>query len=157
MSQSLVALLWSYLDEALELDRDDPRREWSSNTVWYGVPPGPIDRAEVCAALREVARQLRVRFRNAGSPVTFYAWYDEQAGQLRCSFASVDRNNLPFGGSYRAVDGPEPVIDLLVANPHPGLLRWDELRPTEDSTTADPPMPPFPVFAVSIGSAADGV
>jgi hypothetical protein len=83
MSESSAALVRSYLDEPLRLDPSDTRAETSMNTVWFGVPSQPVDSVAVAAALTDIGRQLRTRFGAAPGPVTFHAWYDQQAGQLR--------------------------------------------------------------------------
>ncbi|MEV0128235.1 hypothetical protein AB0H83_07165 [Dactylosporangium sp. NPDC050688] len=149
MSASLAVLVWSFLDEPLRLDPADLGRERSTNSVWFNISDEPVDAPAVAAALDGVGRELRARFAGASGPVTFYAWYDEQAGQLRCTMRSVDPGALPFVGRYVAVDRPDPVVALLAAAEHPGLVPWGRLTgTTADAADADPE--PFPVFAVTI-------
>ncbi|GIG03004.1 hypothetical protein Cci01nite_80970 [Catellatospora citrea] len=53
-------------------------------------------------ALRFVEQELRRRLADQPNTGTFYAWYDEQAGQLRCSLTSAAPSRLPFGGALRS-------------------------------------------------------
>jgi hypothetical protein len=151
VSETFVALLRSYLDEPLHLGPDNPGPDESGNTVWFSVPSTPIDQQAVETALIDVGRQLRARFRDARPPATFYAWYDQQAGQLRFALGSVSSDALPFGGRHHVVHEPGPVVALLVADEHPGVVLWDELSPADPELGAAEP-PPFPVFAVPIAA-----
>ncbi len=64
--------------------------------------------------------------RDAGvSPATFYAWCDEQAGQLRFSIAPCTSDNLPFGARVVLVPDPGPIVELAVAASD--LIPWEEL------------------------------
>ncbi|MEV4508694.1 hypothetical protein AB0K00_07010 [Dactylosporangium sp. NPDC049525] len=152
MSESLAALVRSFLDEPLRLDAGDPVTERHTNTVGFGIRDEPVDPLAVAAALEEVGRQLRVRFGDAPGPVTFYAWYDEQAGQLRCTMRSVAPAALSFGAPHLVVERAEPVVALVAADEHPGVVPWEDLTETSPRVAADPdPQPaPFPVFAVTI-------
>ncbi|GAA3242435.1 hypothetical protein ACFO1B_30400 [Dactylosporangium siamense] len=148
MSEALAALVRSFLDEPLRLTPDDPAAEWHANTVWFGVPDEPVDPAAVAAALEEVGRRLRVRFGAGPGPVTFYAWHDGQAGQLRCALRSVPPDELPFGGRHVVLERPDAVVALIAADRHPGVVLWEELSPATAEPAPEPP--PFPVFAVPI-------
>jgi hypothetical protein len=151
VSEAFAALVWSYLEEPLRLDAGDPVAERHENTVFFEVPDGPLDPAVIVAALDGVAGQVRARFATASAPVTFYAWYDEQAGQLRCSLRSVATDALPFGGRHRVVERPDPVVALIVADEHPGVVPWSELSDDQDGVAAGAAPGPFPVFAVALG------
>lgn len=95
----LATLVRSYLDDdEVMLLPDDPDREHRLNTWGYSIPDGRLDVAAVVAALQFVHRELRQR---ATGSATFYAWYDEQAGQLRCSLTSAPADRLPFRAPYR--------------------------------------------------------
>lgn len=94
----LAELVLSYLDDhEVELRPDDTVREARVNTWAYGLPVGGFDVSAVAAALELVARRLSERLN--GRRGTFYCWYDEQAGQLRCSLTSRLADQLPFGGA----------------------------------------------------------
>ncbi|WP_327009480.1 hypothetical protein OHA72_20900 [Dactylosporangium sp. NBC_01737] len=154
MSDSLAALVRSFPDEPLRLAPGDPAAEWSANTRWFGIPDGAVDAPAVTVALDEAGRRLRVRFGDAPGPVTFYAWYDEQAGQLRCALRSVAPDALPFGARHVVVERPDPVVALIVADRHPGVVPWEELSESSPPAAAgsSPPPRPFPVFAITIAA-----
>jgi hypothetical protein len=67
----------------------------------------------------------------ASASGTFYARYDEQAGQLRCSLTSASPDRLPFRAPYRSTFDAAEVVALAAADPSPGLLRWTELETVE--------------------------
>lgn len=127
-----------------------------------GFLPERLDVAEVGRALQDVVHRLSQRLAGEAGPLTFYAWYDEQAGHLRCSLARVPTTDLPFGGPYRPVDEPEQVLARMAADQHPGFIPWSDLQEvpltSEGSTTGDPaadaPGPGtdywFPVYAASV-------
>jgi hypothetical protein len=82
----LAAMVLSYLDDReIELRPDDPKAEHRANTWRCGLP-ARFDVSAVASTLGHVVRQLSER--QYGRPGTFYCWYDEQAGQPRCSLAS---------------------------------------------------------------------
>ncbi|WP_144022986.1 hypothetical protein [Asanoa hainanensis] len=137
-------MIRSYLDEWTVLDPANPERESPANTVWFGIPPGPVDADLVSQALVDVGAGLRARHGGDDGTATFYAWYDEQAGQLRCSMRSTGPDALPFGGRFEVVLDPSPVVALIAADPHPGVVAWSDLEPATAGDTA--PEHVFPVF-----------
>ncbi|NYF56067.1 hypothetical protein [Micromonospora purpureochromogenes] len=145
----LAALVRSYLDDdEVMLLPDDPDRECRVNKWCYGVPDAAIDVPAVVAALHLVHRELGRRW---ASPGTFYAWYDEQAGQLRCSLTSAPADRLPFAAPYRSTTDATEVVALVAADPNPGFVPWSELA-TVDSATASltVELPPFPVWVAPL-------
>lgn len=140
--ESLAELVRSYLNDAdVELRPDDPAAEARLNTSCFSVATAQIDVAEVLTALVDVATGIRKRLSGHPGPATFYAWYDEQAGQLRCSLASAPPERLPFGATYRAgagTDAAEEVLRRAVRDPRPGVVLWDELTPATFDEAADP-------------------
>lgn len=144
MSADLAGLIRSYLDERTVVDPANLERETRANTVWFGIPSGPVDPSLVSQALVEVGDGLRALHGDGEGPATFYAWYDEQAGQLRCSMCSARPNALPFGGRFHAVLDPSPVVALLAADPNPGVVPWSDLEPANDVGAALEYV--FPVF-----------
>ncbi|TVU64864.1 hypothetical protein FQP90_07380 [Paenarthrobacter nitroguajacolicus] len=104
MIETLAAQIASYLDDPdIMLLPDHPEKEVRANTWAYSVAPLPRSSAvDLAAALDEVVNGLRNRFKAAPHSGTFYAWYDEPAGQLRCSLTSQSR--LPFGGRIRTTN-----------------------------------------------------
>jgi hypothetical protein len=151
----LAALVRSYLDDnEVTLLPEDPERETRLNTWGYGVPDGPVDVAAVVEALQLVHRELGQRWATTAAAGTFYAWYDEQAGQLRCSLASAPSHRLPFGAPYRSTVDAAEVVALVAADPSPGLVPWAELAdvdPAAASATAEEQLPPpFPVWVAPL-------
>jgi hypothetical protein len=140
----LAVMVLSYLDDLeIELRPDDPIVEHCANTWHYGLPAG-FDVGIVVATLGHVVRQLSERHHDR--PGTFYCWYDEQAGQLRCSLTSKPPDQLPFGGRYRSTDDVREVLRLAVADPHPGIIPLDELAEIQDPAENFQETPaPFPL------------
>ncbi|SCE74362.1 hypothetical protein GA0074696_0577 [Micromonospora purpureochromogenes] len=145
----LAALVRSYLDDdEVMLLADDPDRECRVNTWCYGVPDAAIDVPAVVAALHLVHRELG---RRRASPGTFYAWYDEPAGQLRCSLTSAPADRLPFAAPYRSTTDAAEVVALVAADPNPGFVPCSELatvEPAVASVIAEPP--PMPVWVAPL-------
>ena len=155
MSARLAELLLEYLEEPLVLGPSDASRESSENTVWFQVPEGSQDQTALASTLVAIGEALRARFRGARPPATFYAWYDEQAGQLRCALRSVGTDDLPFRAAYEVVVDPAPVVASLVSDAHAGFVPWDELTAATGEgdghfEAAHGPKPRFPVFVVPI-------
>jgi hypothetical protein len=65
---------------------------------------------------------------------TVYAWYDEQAGQLRCALTSAPPDRLPFRARYYVTTNAAEVVRLAAADPRPGLVVSDQLAAVEDSS-----------------------
>ncbi|BCJ39029.1 hypothetical protein Athai_65320 [Actinocatenispora thailandica] len=147
---SLAALVLSYLDdEDVALTPGDPAAETRTNTWGYAVPPEQIDVPAVGSALSQVASELGGRLSRRGEVGTCYAWYDEQAGQVRCSLSSAPPDRLAFGGRYRLVARATDVVALAAADQTPGLVAWAALA---DSNADEPAVrvPPFPVWAAAL-------
>jgi hypothetical protein len=148
--ESLVDLVLSYLDDDdVALTPGDPAVEARTNTWGYSLPAGPVDVLAAGAALERVANVLRARLSECGESGTFYSWYDEQAGQLRCSLSSASPGRLPFGARYHVVARATDVVVLAAADPRPGFVAWADLAEPEAEETAHP-VPPFPVWAVAL-------
>ncbi|MFB9331551.1 hypothetical protein [Actinoplanes octamycinicus] len=148
-SDPLAVMVLSYLDDPeIDLHADNPEVERRLNTWHYSLPIG-FDLAAVAAALQHVVRQLSKR--HSGRPGTFYCWYDEQAGQLRCSLTSKTVDELPFGGRYRPTPDVTDVLGLAASDAQPGTIPWDELTEVEDSAESSQRTPdPFPVWAAAL-------
>jgi hypothetical protein len=151
VENELAAMVLSYLDDPeVTLVPDDPGREHLLNTWRYGVPAGGVVVDAVVTALVAVGDELRRRFASGVGPAVFYAWYDEQAGQLRCSLTSRPTTALPFGSRYRLTDDPRAVVTLASANPSPGLVPWTELTDAFGDESEEAPRESFPVWAVAV-------
>ncbi|MEZ7126374.1 hypothetical protein ACBR40_13690 [Nonomuraea sp. AD125B] len=153
MSNGLAQFVLSFADEELILDRGNVNAEARANMVAFGFVPQGFDVRPAERALVTLGERLRARFVDVVGPVTFYAWYDEQAGQLRCSIVAAEPDDLPFGGRYRAVDDPAPVLALMAADVQPGVVLWADLRevPAEDVAGPDEQVEySFPVFVVKV-------
>jgi hypothetical protein len=153
VSESLARLVLSFVDEELVLDRGNVNVEARGNLMAFGFAPEGFDAGPVEQALVAVGERLGARFADVAGPVTFYAWYDEQAGQLRCSAASVEPGDLPFRGRFRPVDSPVPVLALMAADALPGVVPWTDLREVSAEEDAGPDEQVehvFPVFAVKL-------
>ncbi|MGV9779257.1 hypothetical protein [Streptosporangium sp. NPDC003464] len=153
MSDDLAQLVRSFASEELILNREDVNAEARGNLMMFGFDPDAFNASFVEQALVAAGEQLSDRFADASGPVTFYAWYDEQAGQSRCSMASVEPDDLPFRGRFRSVDSPAPVLDLMAADAQPGVVSRADLRDdlVEEAAALEKQVEPgFPVFAVKL-------
>lgn len=89
------------------------------------------DPRDVVDLLNEAADTWLARARSAGiGPATFYAWYDEQAGQLRLSLVPGEADALPFTGSIELVASPHDVVTAALSTWNPGMIPWVELTET---------------------------
>lgn len=61
-------------------------------------------------------------------PVTFYAWHDEMAGQLRFSTACCTRDTLPFGAQVTLVETPSEMVAAFLRSPYRDGISWNELE-----------------------------
>lgn len=128
MIETLAAQVVTYLDDPdIVLLPDHPEKEVRANTWAYSAATSPrSSAADLAAALDEVVKGLRGRFKTAPNRGTFYAWYDEQAGQLRCSLTS--QSQLPFRGTIRTTTDSALVIDRMLSDQSPGFISFDRLR-----------------------------
>jgi hypothetical protein len=62
------------------------------------------------------------------APVTFYAWHDEMAGQLRFSTARCTSDSLPFSAAIQLVDHPAEIVRCFLSSPYRDGLPWATLR-----------------------------
>ncbi|MFI7597587.1 hypothetical protein [Actinoplanes sp. NPDC049681] len=159
-SESLAGMIRSYLDDdEVALLPNDIDAEVRRNTWRYSVAADSIVVADAVAALQHVATELRQRFADHAGTATFYAWYDEQAGQVRCSLRSRAPEDLPFGAAYRTTEDAADVVRLAATDSHPGHIPWSDLSDTTDppDDSAAQAVEPFPVWcAVVTGGSTNG-
>ncbi|MBB5801322.1 hypothetical protein F4560_001090 [Saccharothrix ecbatanensis] len=95
---------------------------------------GSLSAHEVVAAFEECASILRERVRSLGydGQVTFYVWHDQQAGQLRCSTASLPGDELPFRSRVELDVPLAAIAEEFLDDARPGQGPWDDLRPASD-------------------------
>ncbi|MCL7424873.1 hypothetical protein [Streptomyces sp. YS415] len=156
----LLTYIAEIADEPLILDPADPDVECETNTWWLGAEPDgrrSLSVAEVVGAFERTAERIRLRIREMDfrGEATFYVWHDVQAGQLRCSTASVAAGELPFGGAYAPSDDLESLIQGFLSDQEPGLVLWEALETVEDHSQPTAPEPdavPFPVWVRSVGT-----
>ncbi|MGV9454507.1 hypothetical protein [Streptomyces sp. NPDC003635] len=146
-------------DEPLVLEPADRRAESVTNTWWLDATDEDrrtLSVPEVVAAFERTAEVIRRRIRELGctGAATFYVWHDKQAGQLRCSTASVAEDELPFSAAYLPSGDLGPLVEGFLNDTEPGLVPWSDL---EDGHGGDEPeTPPFPVWVRNVGREGEG-
>ncbi|MFD8633266.1 MULTISPECIES: hypothetical protein [unclassified Streptomyces] len=153
----LLTWIAEIADGPLVLDPADRRSEWEANTWWLGAEGEDrrsLSVSEVVRAFERVAEAIRLRLLDRGfaGSATFYVWHDEQAGQLRCSTASVAAHELPFGGAYVPVAGLAGVVEAFLSDEERGVVAWADLE--EGEAPAEPEFDPFPVWVRDVGAAS---
>jgi hypothetical protein len=86
------------------------------------------DLLEFVTLLHSTIRQQLVTSNLRGA-VTFYMWFDEQAGQLRFNVISGHIEKLPFGCIVQKVSDPTSIIHACLSSPYLHGIPEDE---TED-------------------------
>ncbi|WP_328850986.1 hypothetical protein OG994_23405 [Micromonospora globbae] len=152
---SLTEMVRSYLDDSeVTLLPADPATEVRRNTWSYSVSPTSVDVPQVVAALNFVADELRQRLAGHTGSGTFYAWYDAQAGQLRCSLSSQPAESLPFGAPYLATTDAAKVVRMAAGDRHRGVVLWGNLADVDERADPDAPddelAAPFPVWCAEV-------
>ncbi|MFB7383447.1 hypothetical protein ACFC6U_40360 [Kitasatospora purpeofusca] len=97
-----------------------------------------VDPLELAAALVET---VRAWVRDAasdgtGRPGTVYLWHDDQAAQLRMSFVSGGRDDIPFRAPLVFLDRPHDIVEDFLARAYRG------------------PDDPVKIFALGVGDGA---
>jgi hypothetical protein len=134
-------VLLSWLDELREdgLQLSAETGSGANENLWCVSLPSPnqFDVDELVAFLRSavvIRRELAIS--QAFRPVTFYAWHDEMAGQLRFSTARCASSALPFGAKVRLVPEPRSIVVEAFQSPYRDGIPWEELHevPFEETT-----------------------
>ena len=155
----LLTWIAEVADEALVLEPADRQAELRTNTWWLDATDEDrrtLSVSEVAAAFERTADGIRRRIHELGhaGPATFYVWHDQQAGQLRCSTASVTEDALPFSGAYVPSDELGPVIEGFLKDPDPGVVAWSDLE--DDHGGAEAETPAIPVWVREVGGEPKG-
>lgn len=153
----LLTWIAEVADEALRLEPGDWRVEWETNTWWLGAADEDrqaLTVPEVVAAFERTAEGIRLRVRAMGfaGAATFYVWHDEQAGQLRCSTASVAADQLPFGGAYVPSDDLGLIVEGFLSDGEPGAVAWEDLEDEQSGAVSEAEATPFPVWVRNVGA-----
>jgi hypothetical protein len=111
---SLLQWIAEVADDDLVLDPAKPENE-RQNT--WGFSCSEEERAglavsDVVAAFEACTTVLHDTL-PIDIPAVFYVWYDQQAGQLRCSTTSLPADQLPFGARVRETSLAKIVEDFL--------------------------------------------
>ena len=129
----MPALLQSWLDE-LQTDglhlAAAPAAGANQNLWCISIPSDePITKGDLLDFLRS-ARAIRSAQAIAQPvrPVTFYAWHDEFAGQLRFSTACCTPHTLPFGANLTLVDDPSEIVASFFRSPYRNGIPLHELQ-----------------------------
>ncbi|MCX4683068.1 hypothetical protein OG401_01880 [Kitasatospora purpeofusca] len=91
------------------------------NIEYFPAPPhggtGGVDPLELATALTEAVRAWLgdAASDGTGRPGTVYVWHDDQAAQLRMSFVSGGRDDIPFGVPLVFLDRPHDIVDDFLA------------------------------------------
>ena len=125
---------------------DDLAREIANNMWLIGLSAeesGTLT-AEILRTFLErviANRQQQLDRANADHGMILYAWYDEQARQLRFNLISDYNDRLPFGCQLHVVDTPDAIIArCLECQQHGAILvpDWCE-DAAEPSSSSDEP------------------
>jgi hypothetical protein len=134
-----------YLDESLAALSSEPLG-WSDDydggvenmwTITLGKASGATPE-EVIAYVRRARDIRRDQLVEAdGSPVSFYLWSDDLAGELRFSVCRRTPDNLPFGCTVDLVADPEVIVRAYLESPYRDGIPWSELTPVDDGEELD--------------------
>lgn len=124
---------WLREAESTDLVAEDDRNAQGIGNMLVFTQVATFARGQVAATLVAIADVYGSKATAAGMRGIFYAWVDEMAGQLRCSFCRVERaGDLPFGCLVREVADVAPFAERAVV----------ALRQISD--TEEPPPSPDP-------------
>lgn len=145
--------LLTNLQEARLTFEDGRETQALENMVYVSGAAGLREKlpvSDVCSVIRSVADRWNCRCKSIGSRV-FYAWYDDQAGQLRMSIIAGELQfGLPFKAPIRLVAHPEPVAGQYLRGTD--VVAWDELEPasTGELASSGNGAPELLVFATEL-------
>ncbi|HUQ02147.1 MAG TPA: hypothetical protein VM261_06595 [Kofleriaceae bacterium] len=117
-----------------------------------------VDAAALTAFLRDAYRAYSLAAAKAGYEGWFYAWHDEQAGQLRTSAAWIrSAAELPFRAPIAVTDDPATIAAAAIASASVDAISLSDLADLADLSgdgdggdadlPPEPGRPPLAVFA----------
>ncbi|MGH1563189.1 hypothetical protein [Mumia sp. DW29H23] len=150
MAGILATWIREYLDDnEVSLLPSAPEVEVRRNTWSYGVGlEQPSSRQELVDSIAFVVTGLSTRWAGSDVHAQFYAWYDPQAGQLRCSVTS--QGNLPFSGRIRITEDLDEVIAEVLEDASPGVISWGDEAALVHEDDIDHEPQPVPVWATAV-------
>jgi hypothetical protein len=96
----------------------------------------PVSVEQLAAFLAEAFREYSKLAARAQLRGFFYAWVDDQAGQLRCSFHEAETAGaLPFRCTIVATDDPTTIAAAALSSPYAYGIPFHELKPIDESVT----------------------
>lgn len=144
--EGVVIQLLGSLDDEPVLSPSDPGAEVRFNTRWVSRSDAEAPPAD--AVERRLVEVAETWLGKCSDAATFYAWYDEQAGQLRFSLSSARPEDLPFGATVRLLTDPSSIVATFLADPHPGVIFLEELADVSDEDEKELSAYELPVWAV---------
>lgn len=112
-----------------------------------------VDAAQLTAFVRDTHRAYSLAAAKVGLHGWFYAWHDEQAGQLRMSAAPIaSASELPFGRNVMVVDDPSIIATDALANEYAHGIPFSELSDASEAgdladNAPEPSLEPLRVYA----------
>lgn len=106
--------------------------------IGRGELDSPVAEEEVVRFLDAAIEVRRGQVGQGVRPVTFYAWHDEQAMQLRFSVVRCTPVTLPFGARVEIVPDVRSIVRAFLAGDE--CIAWNEL----DGSHRVPPGPRMP-------------
>ena len=103
------------------------------------APPKGCDPQDLVGFLESAAEiRLGQAQKEKILPATFYAWYDDQAGQLRFSLVPGRADALPFRAPVDLVRASSDVIRDALTTWRPGFVPFEDLTEAEWTEPATP-------------------
>jgi hypothetical protein len=118
-----------------ELEQEPPqllaeRGSGGRENLWtISWPSGDADEdaRDWVAFLRSACEIRRRQVAGSSLAAVFYAWHDEQAGNLCFSIARGDPADVPFRARIALVGSPDPVVASFLSSPHRDGIPFSEL------------------------------
>lgn len=138
-------LLQSWLEElrAGGLRLSGEARADANENLWPMALPSSerIDGPDLVAFLYAALDVRRELASSHPAPVTFYAWHDEMAGQLRLSTVCSPRDALPFNAPLLLVEHPIAIVNEFLGSHYRDGIPLDELEVIDPRQLGELPEP----------------